>query len=66
MAKKGLAVFLILFLSGLIIAITSAVLLFLGILSSGTSGVIGIIGIGLIATSGSYKAATSTERSMKK
>ena len=60
--NKNLAIFLLLFLSGLIIAITSAVLLFLGILSSGISALMGIVGIGLIASSGTYKAATSKEK----
>lgn len=40
-----------LFVIGLMIALTSAILLFLGILPSTTSAVIGIVGIGLIATS---------------
>jgi len=42
---------IILFIAGLIIALTSATLLFLGILPSSTSAVIGIVGISLIATS---------------
>ena len=37
---------------GLLIAISTAVLLFLGIIESGVAGAIGIIGIGLIAASG--------------
>lgn len=64
--NKNLAMFLLLFLTGLIIAITSAVLLFLGILSSGLSAITGIVGIGLIGCSGAYKAGTSKERVIKK
>lgn len=42
---------IILFVAGLITALTSGTLLFFGILSSSTSAIIGIIGIGLLATS---------------
>jgi phosphate/sulfate permease len=42
---------IILFIAGLITALTSATLLFFGILPSSTSAIIGIIGIGLLATS---------------
>jgi hypothetical protein len=42
---------LILFIVGLILALTAGVLLFLGILPSSVSAIIGIIGIGLIAIS---------------
>jgi len=42
---------IILFVAGLIIALTSATLLFFGILPSSTCIVILIIGIGLLATS---------------
>jgi len=48
---RGRKISLILFLVGLIVALTAGVLLFLGILSSPVSAVIGIIGIGLIASS---------------
>jgi len=37
---------------GLLIALTAATLLFLGIIESGVAALIGIIGIGLIAASG--------------
>jgi len=40
-----------LFVGGLIIALTSATLLFLGVISSPVSTIIGIVGIGLIALS---------------
>lgn len=49
MDKKTIS--LVLFTLGLLIALTNATLLFLGILPSGVSAVIGIIGIGLIASS---------------
>ena len=42
---------IILFVVGLIIALTSATLLFLGVISSSISAIIGIVGIGLIALS---------------
>jgi len=45
------AISIILFVAGLIIALTSATLLFFGVLPSSTSAIIGIIGIGLLATS---------------
>jgi hypothetical protein len=49
MDKKTIS--LILFIVGIIIALTAGVLLFLGILTSSVSAIIGIVGIGLIATS---------------
>jgi hypothetical protein len=49
MDKRTISI--ILFAAGLVIALTSATLLFLGILQSSTSAIIGIIGIGLLATS---------------
>ena len=48
---KGRKISIILFLIGLLIALTSGTLLFLGIIPSGWSAVIGIVGIGLIASS---------------
>ena len=42
---------LILFIAGLTLALTSATLLFLGLIPSSASVVIGIVGIGLIASS---------------
>ncbi len=48
---KARKISIALFIAGLIISLTSATLLFLGIIPSGWSAVIGIIGIGLIATS---------------
>jgi hypothetical protein len=41
-----------LLISGLIIALGAATLLFLGVIESGPAALIGIIGIGLIAASG--------------
>jgi hypothetical protein len=49
---------IILFGAGLAMALTSALLLFLGVLESGWAGVVGIVGIGLIATS---RAASWTD-----
>jgi len=37
---------------GLLIALTAATLLFLGVIESGVAALIGIVGIGLIAASG--------------
>ena len=48
---KGKTISIILFIVGLIVALTAGVLLFLGLLSSSVSAIIGIVGIGLIATS---------------
>jgi len=45
------AIFVGLFVSGLLTALGTAVLLFLGIIESGIAGTIGIVGIGLISTS---------------
>jgi len=42
----------ILFLVGLCIALTSAALLFFGLIEPGPAAVIGIVGIGLIGASG--------------
>jgi len=42
---------LILFITGLATALTSATLLFLGLIPSSASVIIGIVGIGLIASS---------------
>ena len=50
--NKGIIVSIILFAVGLIIALTSATLLFFGVISSSISAIIGIIGICLIASSG--------------
>ena len=44
-------VFLILFIFGILVSLTAAVLLLFGIISSGIAAVIGIVGIGLIASS---------------
>jgi len=62
MDQKRLTLFLIMFVSGLTLALTSSILLFLGILPSGIASVIGIVGIGLIGASGSYIAATSKRK----
>ena len=48
---KGRKISIVLFIIGIIIALTSATLLFFGIFSSSLSAIIGIIGIGLIALS---------------
>ena len=48
---KGRKISIILFIVGLVIALTSATLLFFGVISSSISAIIGIIGIGLIASS---------------
>lgn len=48
---RGRTVSVIMFIAGLAIALTSATLLFFGILPSSTSAVIGIVGIGLLAAS---------------
>lgn len=41
-----------LFLAGLVIAISAAVLLVMNVIESGVAAMIGIVGIGLIAASG--------------
>jgi hypothetical protein len=48
---KARTISILLFVTGLVIALTSATLLFFGILPSSTSAIIGIVGIGLLATS---------------
>ena len=48
---KRRTISIILFIVGLIMALTSATLLFLGVISSSISAIIGIVGIGLIALS---------------
>jgi len=48
---KGRKISIILFVTGLVTALTSGTLLFLGIIPSGWSTVTGIVGIGLIASS---------------
>jgi len=47
----------ILFVTGLLIALGAAALLFLGIIESGPAALIGIVGIGLIAASAGARAA---------
>jgi hypothetical protein len=47
----GRKISLVLFVAGIIIALTAGALLFLGILPSSVSAIIGIIGIGIMATS---------------
>jgi len=49
--NKGRTISIILFIVGLVMALTSATLLFFGVISSSISAIIGIIGIGLIASS---------------
>ena len=49
---KGRTISIIMFIVGLFIALTSATLLFFGVISSSISAIIGIIGIVLIASSG--------------
>ena len=46
---------------GLSIALTSATLLFFGVIESGVAAVIGIVGIGLIAASGAGYAASHSK-----
>ena len=46
---------------GLLIALTAATLLFLGVIESGVAAVIGIVGIGLIAASGAGFAASHSK-----
>jgi len=46
-------VFLIPFILGILVALTAAVLLWFGIISSGIAAVVGIVGIGLMASSAS-------------
>ena len=43
-------VFLILFILGILVTLTAAILLWFGITSSGVAAIIGIMGIGLIAS----------------
>jgi hypothetical protein len=49
--EKARKISIILFVLGIILCLTSATLLFFGLIPSSTSIVIGIIGIGLIASS---------------
>ena len=51
----------IMFGLGLSIALTSATLLFFGVIESGIAAVIGIVGIGLIAASGAGYAASHSK-----
>jgi hypothetical protein len=46
---------------GLSIALTSATLLFFGVIESGVAALIGIVGIGLIAASGAGYAASHSK-----
>ena len=46
---------------GLLIALTAATLLFLGVIESGVAALIGIVGIGLIAASGTGFAASHSK-----
>ena len=48
---KSRKISIVLFIVGLIIALTSATLLFFGVISSGIAALIGIVGIGMIALS---------------
>jgi hypothetical protein len=48
---------------GLLIALTAATLLFLGVIESGIAALIGIVGIGLIAASGAGFAASHSKNS---
>jgi hypothetical protein len=48
----------VLFGLGLLIALTAATLLFLGVIESGVAAVAGILGIGLIGASGAGYAAS--------
>jgi FtsH-binding integral membrane protein len=59
MDRRRLIIFLILFIPGFILALTSAILLFLKILSSGVTDIIGMLGLGLIIASSIYIAITS-------
>lgn len=47
-----------LFVVGLLVALTSATLLFFGVIESGVAAAIGIVGIGLIGASGAGYAAS--------
>jgi len=49
--NRNKTIFVVMFVSGLLTALGTAVLLFLGIIESGIAGAIGIVGIGLISTS---------------
>jgi len=50
---------------GLLIALTSATLLFFGVIESGVAAAIGMLGIGLIAASGAgYAASHSKNRKL--
>jgi hypothetical protein len=55
--RKDVAMNKALFALGLIVALTAAVLLVLGVIESGVAALIGIVGIGLIATSGRVRTA---------
>lgn len=46
---------------GLLIALSAATLLFLGVIESGPAALIGIVGIGLIAASGAGYAASHSK-----
>ena len=46
---------------GLLIALTAATLLFLGVIESGVAAAIGIVGIGLIGGSGAGYAASHSK-----
>ena len=46
---------------GLLIALTSATLLFFGVIESGVAAAIGIVGISLIAASGAGFAASNSK-----
>ena len=46
---------------GLLIALTAATLLFLGVIESGIAALIGIVGIGLISASGAGYAASHSK-----
>ena len=48
---------------GLLIALTAATLLFLGVIESGVAALIGIVGIGLIGASGAGFAASHSKNS---
>jgi len=48
---------------GLLIALTAATLLFLGVIESGIAAVAGILGIGLIGASGAGYAASHSKNS---
>jgi high-affinity Fe2+/Pb2+ permease len=63
MPNKPFTLGIVLFVTGLCIALAGAVLLFFHIIESGVAAVIGIVGIGLIAASGGLITASGARKS---